>query len=725
MAKYATVPAQDEIQLAGAQWEAFKRAYDGRHRTYVTEANKFSDVYNDEHWDPALRAELEAEGKPVLTINVSKKTINTIRGVHSNSRADIVTKPKKAVTEHQARLMTLTIDHILHTNDYAHKEAVVAMDGWVMDRGFFDVRIDFEDNVLGEVRIRTLDPRDVVLDPDATDYDPDTWTEVMVIGWKSLDDIEQEYGQKAADKIRAYVGTYGRDSTYGSDSVRFGTGTGQTNIVHVPTSSREDDKRIKSVRVIERQFRKLTKITEFVDLESGDTREVPENWSPERVAAVAEKYGLVVRTRMKKRIRWRVTVDHCVLFDEWSPYDCFTIVPYFPYFLRGRPTGVMRSLVSPQEQLNKVESQELHIINTTANSGWLVQAGSLVNMTQEELEERGAETGLVIVYGSNKDKPEKIQPNTIPTGLDRVGQKSFNYIAEIPGIAPLVTPQLKSEVSGIAYNRASENALVTMRPVFDNLDYTRTLLARVIIKLVQRYYTEARLFRITDWRNPEQPEIDVEINTDTLNNLTLGEYDIVVASAPSQDTQEERDFAQLMEMRQAGVMSIPDYHLVLASSVKAKLQIAEESKQIQGLAEPSEEEAAMMAELEQLQLEKLRAEVAELQATAQKLAGEAELAGAKAATTVAAEQREELEMQLSNAHRLHELKANMAKQAAVLLNKIELAGIHASNKNELTRYTSQLKAMEKRLDRETQVELARINRLAAERAATNKTRETR
>lgn len=727
MAAYATLPDHEEMLVASEQWAEFDRAYSGGHRAYVTDANKFSDFYNDEQWDPALRAKLEAEGKPVLTINIAKKTVNTVKGVWSNSRADIIFKPKKNATTEQAQALTYTTDHILESNDYEHLEAVVAMDGWVMDRGFFDVRMDFSDNVLGEVRIRTLDPRDVVLDPDAKDYDPSTWSDVKVIRWMSLDDIESEYGKNKAEKVKNYIGLYQSKGTFGSESVRFGSTPGETSSLVLPHGSKEQERRIRAVRVIESQVRKMGQVTEFVDVENGDTRDVPAHWPPERVRAVAEKYGLVVRKRVKPRIRWRVTVDHCVLHDEWSPYDMFTVVPYFPYFLRGRPTGVMRSLVSPQEQLNKAESQELHIINTTANSGWVVQAGSLVNMTNEELEERGAETGLVIVYGAQKDKPEKIQPNTIPTGIEHVAQKSLQYITDIPGVAPLAAPQLKSEVSGVAFTRASENALSTLRPVFTNLDYTRKLLGKVIVHLVQRYYTEARLFRITDWRHPEQPEIDVEINTDVVNNVTLGEYDIVATSAPSQDTQEDREFAQMIEMREAGVLTIPDYHVILASNIKNKQVIAEESKQLQGLGEPSEEEAAMQAELEQLQLEQLRGEVAKLQAEVEKLFADAQLSGAKAQVAVAAEEREATDMQLGHSMALHKTKADMAKAAANLMNKLELAGIHSANKNELTRYTSQIRALEKRLDRETQIQLAQLSAAEKRRSASgsNKTRESR
>lgn len=123
---------------------------------------------------------------------------------------------------------------------------------------------------------------------------------------------------------------------------------------------------------------------------------MPEAWNDRKVKKFAKDYGLELISKMSKKVRWTVTCDKVVLFDGWSPYNDFTIVPYFAYFRRGRPFGMVRNLLSPQEQLNKISSQELHIVNTTANSGWMVESGSLVGMTTDDLEEHGAETGLVV-----------------------------------------------------------------------------------------------------------------------------------------------------------------------------------------------------------------------------------------------------------------------------------------------------------------------------------------
>jgi len=721
MAEPARKTNPNDATIASAQWAAFTRAYNGRHEQYVTDANKFQDFYCDKQWDEVTEAALKADGKPVLTINVSKKTINAVAGTYSNSRADLIFKPKKDAADEQAQTITYVADHVLELNKFGHIERAVAQDGWVMDRGFFDIRMNFEDNIFGEVEISDRDPRDVVPDPDAKDYDPAKWAEVFTIAWSSLDDIDTQYGPGSADKIRGLVSLVGQGGTYGSQSIRFGDShSGSGSQIYVPNSSADDERRIRSVRVIERQYKKMGKVTEFVDLQTGDLSEVPESWDKDRARGVAKKYGLVIRTRMKQRIRWTVTVDQVVLHDDWSPYEHFTIVPYFPYFMRGTPTGIMRSLISPQEQLNKTESQELHIINTTANSGWLVQAGSLVNMTNEELENRGAETGIVIVYGSNKEPPQKIQPNTIPTGIDRVSQKSYQYITEIPGIASIAGPQLSSEISGVAMKQATSSSLATLRPVFDTLDYTRELLAERVLSLIQRFYTEARVLRITDWRHPEQPQIDVEINTDVLNNVTLGEYSVQASSAPAQDTMEDREFAQIIEMRNAGVVSIPDYHVVLASNLRNKQVIAEEAKKMQGLAEPSPEEAAQQQQMQELAMRQLAAEVAKLEAEVAKLGADAQLSGTKAEVAMAGANLAVQDQQFSQGMDQLKFKGEMAKAAATLLNKLELAGIHVQANEKSTQYTTQSKLMDAHMDRGNKIELAKLKPKPVARPAAKK-----
>ena len=60
------------------------------------------------------------------------------------------------------------------------------------------------------------------------------------------------------------------------------------------------------------------------------------------------------------------------------------------------------------------------VVATTANSGWISEENSLANMDDDELEARGAETGLSIVYKRGSNPPQKIQPNQVPSGVDKL-----------------------------------------------------------------------------------------------------------------------------------------------------------------------------------------------------------------------------------------------------------------------------------------------------------------
>lgn len=663
--------------VSATNWQSFQECYDAtEHERYIALADRCDRYFVGEQWTDEELAGLG--DKPALTINLASKTINALLGHYSATRADILLKPRRDATEAQAQIFSRVVDHILDATGYStqHEKQMVE-DGFITDRGFLDIRLSFDDNILGEVSIRSRDPRTVVLDPNATDYDPATWTQVFTHDWVSIDDIEVIYGKDKADTIQA---RFYEGDTYGSRSIRFGGDT-QEEMGHTEL----DRRRIRSVRVVERQYRTLGKVREFVSLTTGDTRVVPAHWEEERVAAVAEQYGLALRNVLRPRVKWTVTADTTVLFDDWSPYDDFTIVPYFPYFRRGKPKGVMRDLLSPQDQLNKAESQELHIINTTANSGWVVEEGSLANMDEHELEESGAKTGLVIVHKKNRPPPTKIEPNRVPTGIERVSQKAAMYITDIPGAGPLVGQMPKSDVSGVTLENSRDIALAGLAPAFANLALTRSFVARKIINLVQRFYTEPRLMRVTNWMGEQPTTEDLMVNTDVLNNLTAGEYDYVVSSAPARDTFADVQFAQALELRNAGIM-IPDHYVIKYSQLADKKEIMEVVKQLAGMGEPSPEQQQLEALQQRIAVETALAELEKLQAEVQKTMADAGLAQARSQAELVdaqiAQQTPVIEFQTAR----QKLVADLTKQANDLQNKLQLAQMHIDAKSKQTIY---------------------------------------
>jgi hypothetical protein len=562
---------------ANEQWLRYTYCRDHGHDDFVKKAQRCDDFLLDQQWDKADKDALREEGRPALTINKILAAVSTLLGEQIQNRTEVLFRPSAGSPAETAEALTKVWTQISRNNQLPWVRSEVYCDGLTRSRGFFDVRLDFSDALMGEVRITQLNSKNVLIDPDADDYDPDTWNDVFITKWMTWQDISVLYNEADGEHLKTkesagFAGEYdsiehARDRFAGLTPLSWLSGEG------------DNLDAMRALRVIERQHRKLDKQLHFVDIETGDTRPVPEGWDRDRIAAFLEKTGgkLSTMKRLVKRLRWTVTCDDVVLHDEWSPYQHMTVVPYFPLFRYGRTLGVVENLLDSQELLNKASSQELHVINTTANSGWIIEQDSLANMTVPELEMVGAKTGLVIEFRKGSTPPQKILPNQVPTGLDRITFKAEEHIKTISNVTDTMMGQDREDVAAkaIAYKRQSSS--VTHTKFTDNLQRTDYILARNVLALVQEYYTEPRILGITkDGIGNETETLEINMPDPAtgriVNDLTLGEYDIVITSTPQRDTLEDSQFEQARALREIGVQ-LPDSVLIENSRLLGRAEI--------------------------------------------------------------------------------------------------------------------------------------------------------
>lgn len=714
--------------IAEKNWIAYQRGRDDGHTKYVEEAKMFDRYFVggvDGQWDPQVIAALDKEHRPHHSVNLVLSTVNVAVGQYVGTRQEILYKPKNGdANETTAKTLTKIGRHISDDSHSRWVEKQVFTDGVIQDRGFFEIRLDTEENIAGEIREGSLEPVDVIIDPGAREYDPKTWAEVFTTRWLTPDQIAATYGEAAAEHIKYLDST----TTYGTDSVIFDPETFSRvksyysqGTVNGQARYQDDWRRVRRMRVICRQYYKFTIRKYFVDNLTGDMAPVPDSWDTFKAQQVAQQYNLSLLSRPERRVRWTHSIDKFMLYDAWSPYRRFNIIPYFPYFRRGRPFGIVRNLISPQDLLNKVSSQELHVVNTTANSGWMIESGSLVNMTVDELRQVGAKTGLVLEFMRGSTPPEKITPNQIPTGLDRLSQKATVYFREISGISDAMLGQPGREISGEALQRKQQNGLVQLDPIFDNLAYTRQLRAEFILEMIQEYYTEERILKIIGFgeEGEEIPE-DVVINQrdaigNILNDVTVGEYRVVVSSRPSRDTEDETQTQLMLQMREAGIM-IPDWAIIEASPLENRREIAEWNRRMTGATEPTPEEIQFSLMQQELELRRQMGELDELGAKTQERLANAAKALAEAE---AVGQSEQMEIVKFGA----QLRADLEKDAVAYRAKRDelMARIAiAREKNNSVAYQAQLNSLTKRLDTEAKERIAQVQAAAtrARKAAT-------
>lgn len=607
--------------IAKEQYSRYVRARDNGHGDFVEKAHTCREFFFGKQWRDTDIAALERFRRPALTINKIKTTVSTVLGEQIANRSEISFRPRGGSRNADlASVLTKVFKQISDNNQLAWLRTDVFADGMITGRGFYDVRLDFTDSMMGEVVIDLINPNNVLLDPDACAYDPAKWNEVFVTGWTTPDDIEVLYSKADADVLRDRDHSafeYGYDSI--SNITARDTFAGKDRVTPWPSGDQDTDTHtVRAVRTIDRQYRKLRKVRSFVDPSTGDTRRIPDSWDDDRIAAVRQAGGLEVFEKLVRAIRWTVTADDVVLKDEWSPYNYLTVVPYFPYFMHGQTAGMVEDLLGPQELLNKASSQELHVINTTANSGWKVKAGALTNMTVEELEQKGAQTGLVVEV-NEMDGLDKITPNQVPTGLDRVTFKAEEHIKSVSGVNDSMQGFDREDVAARAIEKKRQaGSTSTLSKPLDNLTRSDFYLARNILDLVQNFYTEPRILTITDG-SPTQETEEVAINQPTpegqvINDLTVGEYDVVITSVPHRETLEDSQFEQAVALRELGIM-IPDDILIDASRLQDKKLIIQRMQGDQNSPE-AQEAAERQRRMEEAQTQQEEAKAAKTAADA-------------------------------------------------------------------------------------------------------------
>jgi len=667
------------------------------HEWFVMRANRNEDYYFGKHW---TQAEVDAAGvargdyvppkRKQYRNNFIRPIVNTLLGAYAREQVSFEFKGRDGSDEDfmRGQLLTSVVEQVLDIGGYHNAEHEMFRDGIITSRGFIDIRIRTDDNVIGDIVYTALDPREVVIPEGARDYDVEKWPEVLITRWVTLDEVELLYGKAARWKAEAAA-----TSTNANDALvrTFATdGDAIAGHAYPASGALPRDDSMLYVLLIERQSRKMRRQMEFVDLATGDRAPVPDNWDEEQVRAVADAHGYALRRKMRQAIWWEVEVAGIKLHESWSPYPHFTVQAFFPDFTRGRAAGVVDSLVDPQTMINDADTAVVEAIRATANSGWVVEEGSLVGMTPDELEERGGDDNLVIVHRRNRPAPEKIRPNPIPTGFESFARKARSYLMQISGVEALLGDLPNAEVSGVTLSRAQANASLQLQALYLNLQRTREQIARKTLTLVQQFYTTRRTFRIAG------EELTINAG-DTLTNVTLGRYDVVVGTKPRRGTADEREFATALELVRAGVPIPPEY-IVEVSPLKKRKEIADEIRRLGGRAAPDEAQIKMAEMARQLELAKAQAEVAKLQAQATELQARAELNAGKAMAEASKPQVEMAKSQTNAQLELARIQAQLEQMRENLQNKLVLADMHIGAKMALNERKIEATSLTRMLD---------------------------
>jgi hypothetical protein len=129
---------------------------------------------------------------------------------------------------------------------------------------------------------------------------------------------------------------------------------------------------------------------------------------------------------------------------------------------------------------------------------------------------------------------------------------------------------------------------------------------------------------------PREPMVINQMTPEgiVINDLTLGEYDVIVSTAPARDNFDDIQFAQALELKQLGI-PIPDDVIIEYSNLQRKGELARRIRVMTGQEPPTPEEAEMLAFQAEAQIKQIELQMAQLEAEVGRTQSESQLNAAK------------------------------------------------------------------------------------------------
>ncbi len=595
---------------------------------WATLAKQCIEFFEGKQWSDAALKSLNDQDRPAFKFNKIRPLVRLVLGYFGNHRTDAKLLPgyDGSGTQDIAECLTRICKVVSEINQENFVETEVFLDGMLGGRGYVDTRMVFDRNDLGEIQVTAQDPFSIKLDPEADQYDLNTHGFIMQDRWVTIDEVAFTYGKSAAAMVAPMI----RSSAYmggiptalmdlAEDITPWRTFAGSREALNPYMAidsflANAYDPARKTVRLVDCQHQIRVMQRCFIDLDTGAREPIPDSWDEKKIGRVLEWTAMKYRAMRKanpiravvrpmKRVRWTTMVGDLVVWDNWSPYESYTISAFFPYFRRGKTSGMVEDLIDPQMEINKRRSSQIDAVTRTANSGWSYHAKSLTEQGKQNIESSGATPGFNLEWqGEPWMKPERIQAAAPPMAMERLETRATDDLREISGINESALGQLDRVQSGRALEARQRQAVIAIQPFMDNMTRTKELTTRKKVELIQNHYTEKRIYRAFG-DDGKDSLITINARTaagDIVNDVTNGRYSIVVDESPLSASFISAGLEDMLDLIEKGVLTLTPTvknAVIDASSIPHKEAIKRENTQsAQSAPDPAIEVATIGAQ---------------------------------------------------------------------------------------------------------------------------------
>jgi hypothetical protein len=478
-----------------------------------------------DQWPVEIQNSRNIESRPCLTINKLDPYIRQVTNQQRQQRPRIKVHPVNNEGDLKVAQVIEGITRHIEVNSNADTAYDTAFEYAVrMGWGYWRVVTDYvrEDSFEQDIFIEAIDnPFSVYFDPNSIRPDGSDADKCLITTVVSKDTFREMYP----------------DADDGVGFLPRATGDSTAEWVM------KEDIRIAEYFYVERKKATLVML-------SDGTKAYEDELPPKETLDAAGIVEVKRKASWRRKVKWcKLTAMQILEEKEW-PGRYIPVVPCYgaQVVIEGKRKkyGLVRFAKDPQRMYNFWRTSMTESIALAPKAKWVMAEGQ-----DEGHENEWAMANIksmpVLRYkqrdinGEQAPAPSRLQPEPPPVGIMQAAMEVSNDLQTVMGIFD-PSQQLPGNVSGKALQGQQGQVDLSNFHFYDNMTRSIKWTGKIILDLIPKIYDTERVLRIigVDGK-PDMTTInEVQATGEVLNNVTVGEYDIVMDTGPGYNSKREQ-----------------------------------------------------------------------------------------------------------------------------------------------------------------------------------------
>jgi hypothetical protein len=605
----------DEVDTLFLRLKRWHRRDSEHWAKWRKEAREDYSFVSGEQWDVDDVRVLKAAARPVITFNRIDPMIRSVTGEQINNAQMVTYLPREEGDAVANELLTSAALWFRDQSDAEDEESDAFWDLATCGVGWTDTRLDVEEDPTEPMPlVERIDPLEMTVDADSTRRNFTGARRIWRIRDMPLETAERIVPEADSSELDA---SWAR--SFSSDDP-----DDETKYDDTHNEPSDTDRKITLVQCQWWDLETTGFLT--VDPESGEMVTIPPE-NADEARPVAEALGLPFE-KIEGRVYYSAFLGRKIFKKKKLEVGQFTFQALTGFRDRNTGTwyGLVRAMKDPQRWANKWLSQTLHIMNSNAKGGVMIEEGAVDD--QAAFEKSYAKPDAVTwvpdgsLGGANGGRIKEKQQTQFPSGFFQLMDFAIRSVRDVSGVnLEMLGMREANQPASLEYQRRQAGVTILAQLFRAMRRYHRTQ-GKVMLYYIQNYLSDGRLIKILGDEASGRGKFVPLIRPDGADV----KYDIIVDEGPSAPNQKERvwnlvgeRFWDLPPDMQLTLIEFSPFPASVVAKIKEAAKSAQEGPQAeleQQMQKFTTELAGMKVMVEEARSGLLRAETKEAQASA-------------------------------------------------------------------------------------------------------------